>query len=250
MARNANSITVLLILTTAWLAGCGGGEPPRPTPVAPPAETLAALAKATRSGDADAFLACFHATGEQTDMLKTLMNVNQAAYELREAVVAAHGEDAWAKLTDWMAHRALATFQADDPKWLAAADLRHDARSASFSVDGLARRVRMLREDGAWKIRADDLLGGEQMRPKLVATLGKLVQVYRDAAARAADANVTMAVLTDELRRGTMQAGDVGLPTRPAPPPPLPVPAPTQPTSPATPPLPDSRPDEDGDIVG
>jgi len=149
-------------------------KPAPPGPAATPQEAVKNWKKAIDAGDQAAFLAVFDLPAEAKEAMTDIFPLVQESYQTEEALKKAYGKEAGLKTgptTDWKFDGA------DD-----AACYTIQGDKATYASKAGGKKINLVKINGAWKIKLDDLPTAEQAQAlkKMLPVMTKVIKACRE----------------------------------------------------------------------
>jgi hypothetical protein len=186
----------LLVLVCSLVGACrpqadrpGAGVPAQADTSGPRA-LVARWHAALVSGDKAACVACFVGTRDEQVLALALLEVVQASYALRDAVVSVYGQEGWQAIERSKAARI--SLLPRDPGWAATVTIARMGQAALGYLPKGRVPLHMSETNGEWRLHASGLVPPGQNAGRAADYL------FRWAA--------TLRELGDEIRRGQVKA--------------------------------------------
>ena len=215
------AIKVLLAMLCAMaIPGCSD-KPGTMDKADTPRQALENMRSALLSGNSKkAFLGCFDAPGKQEDMLVAFYEFTAVARQFDQAMRKAYGEEA---VKEAMGGRNQG-MELDDENWFKDVKIKVDGDTATAVKKDQSQILRLVKNDGLWKISGKSMLGIDEKRndediEKATKMFQLMGEVVTDVSQKIGQAGYTAEKINQELSNAMMMtmmkaAGAPALPGR------------------------------------
>lgn len=167
------------MVAAALLAGCAPAEPDQTTP----AGTAAKLVKSEFELYADGYVSCAVGDEDQIRALRAYVDYLLAAQSFRTLLELQRGQDGWDAFAPGAAGVVWQPPDRRDQLDQLNVDVQGDAATAAFP-DGLT--LHMVRREGLWVVKADDLLPSDRTAHAAARMYTRLAEMLRAKAKKMA----------------------------------------------------------------
>ena len=215
--RMSRRLAVVLLCIGAWTTvhfateSRSYGDVPT-APAATPKEAMINMVKGLANGTEAQFLACFDATEQEARFLKSVFAIMKASREFNAAAVAAYGEEGAKKLSGDKSPFPTKDFD----KWAETLTINVDGDKATVTSPDQPKPLKLVRKNGAWLIKADDIPQTPEKAETALKTMGVMANVFTKMKARIGQEGVTVESLDKEMNAEMMKAmfgGAMPMPT-------------------------------------
>lgn len=194
---------LMVVLACGLLAasGCGPGEKTAKTPK----EAVEHLAEAMDEGDADAFVACFHAKAEDKPVVRAMGDFTISLMEFQKELIDAYGEASQGST------RAGGPGQMSQPfmnmkSQLDKLEVKIEGDTATAAApDGKGDPLTLKKVGGRWLIDLGDKLAGGKDREQMLKMMPKMTEAVDSVRAKIGEEGMTAEKINQQLGAAFMK---------------------------------------------